>query len=322
MNIKTALSGLLAIQLIIIAGLWWYAQEQSDNNLPRALLDIQWENVDKVTITSETGTVSLGQSKSKDDGEWQLLEHGLPAQNSKMNDLLEKLEQLQVKWPVASSQTSHARFEVDKENAQRRIAIYSGENLLGEILIGSSPGLKQLHIRKVGSDQVYVVELELADIPPKTTDWLDRSLLAANNIDRIDGANFVLVKTGDNWQLSRKGPSVLINQDGPVAKNQQKIEDLISSLKKLRVTGLVKDKPDLAEGHTVRLDVRSGDNSWRYTFHEHNGQHFVQRSDRNTLFTFLKSDYEGVTQSSELIVDSQEEQKAERPKTKKGDNQP
>lgn len=313
MNIKTALSGLLAIQLIIIAGLWWYAQEQSDNNLPQALLDIQWENVDKVTITSETGTVSLGQgqSQSKDNGEWQLLEHGLPAQNSKMNDLLEKLEQLQVKWPVASNQTSHARFEVDQENAQRRIAIHSGENLLGEILIGSSPGLKQLHIRKGGSDQVYAVELELTDIPPKTTDWLDRSLLAAKNVDRIEGANFVLMKTGDNWQLSRKGPSVLINQDGPAAKNQQKIENLISSLKKLRVTGLVKDKPDLVEGHAVRLDVTSGDNSWRYTFHEHNGQHFVRRSDRDTLFTFSKSDYEGITQSSQLIVDSQEEQKVE-----------
>ena len=176
MNTKTTLSGLLAIQLIIIAGLWWHAQNQSNNNLPQPLLDIRWENVDKVTITSETGTVSLGLGQSKDDGEWQLLEDGLLAQNDKVNALLEKLEQLQVKWPVATNQTSHSRFEVDQKNAQRRIAIYSGENLLGEILIGSSPGLKQLHIRKVGSDQVYVVELELADIPPKTTDWLDRSL--------------------------------------------------------------------------------------------------------------------------------------------------
>ncbi|WP_339642226.1 DUF4340 domain-containing protein [uncultured Porticoccus sp.] len=311
MNTKTTLSGLLAIQLIIIAGLWWHAQNQSNNNLPQPLLDIRWENVDKVTITSETGTVSLGLGQSKDDGEWQLLEDGLLAQNDKVNALLEKLEQLQVKWPVATNQTSHSRFEVDQKNAQRRIAIYSGENLLGEILIGSSPGLKQLHIRKVGSDQVYVVELELADIPPKTTDWLDRSLLAAKNVNRIEGANFVLAKTGNNWQLSRKGPSILINQDGPVVKNQQKIEDLLSSLNKLRVTGLVKDKPDLAEGHAVRLDVTSGDNSWRYTFHEHNGQHFVQRSDRDTLFTFSKSDYEEIAQSSQLIVDSQEEQKVE-----------
>jgi len=38
MNTKTALSGLLAIQLIIIAGLWWYAQNQSNSNLPQALL--------------------------------------------------------------------------------------------------------------------------------------------------------------------------------------------------------------------------------------------------------------------------------------------
>lgn len=311
MNTKTTLSGLLAIQLIIIAGLWWHAQNQSNNNLPQPLLDIRWENVDKVTITSETGTVSLGLGQSKDDGEWQLLEDGLLAQNDKVNALLEKLEQLQVKWPVATNQTSHSRFEVDQKNAQRRIAIYSGENLLGEILIGSSPGLKQLHIRKVGSDQVYVVELELADIPPKTTDWLDRSLLAAKNVNRIEGANFVLAKTGNNWQLSRKGPSILINQDGPVVKNQQKIEDLLSSLNKLRVTGLVKDKPDLAEGHAVRLDVTSGDNSWRYTFHEHNGQHFVQRSDRDTLFTFSKSDYEEIAQSSQLNVDSQEEQKVE-----------
>ena len=311
MNTKTALSGLLAIQLIVIAGLWWYAQNQSNSNLPQALLDIHWENVDKVTISSETGTVSLGLGQSKNSGEWQLLGDGLLAQSDKVNALLEKLEQLQVKWPIATNQTSHSRFEVDQKNAQRRIAIYSGENLLGEILIGSSPGLKQLHIRKVGSDQVYVVELELADIPPKTTDWLDRSLLAAKNVNRIEGANFVLAKTGNNWQLSRKGPSILINQDGPVVKNQQKIEDLLSSLNKLRVTGLVKDKPDLAEGHAVRLDVTSGDNSWRYTFHEHNGQHFVQRSDRDTLFTFSKSDYEEIAQSSQLIVDSQEEQKVE-----------
>ena len=311
MNTKTTLSGLLAIQLIIIAGLWWHAQNQSNNNLPQPLLDIRWENVDKVTITSETGTVSLGLGQSKDDGEWQLLEDGLLAQNDKVNALLEKLEQLQVKWPVATNQTSHSRFEVDQKNAQRRIAIYSGENLLGEILIGSSPGLKQLHIRKAGSDQVYVVELELADIPPKTTDWLDRSLLAANNVGRIEGADFVLVKSGESWQLSHKSPSILKNQANPVTENQQEIENLLSSLKKLRVTGLVKDKPDLAEGHAVKLDVISGDNRWRYTFHENNGQHFVQRNDRNTLFTFAKSDYEEIAQSSQLIVDSQEKQKVE-----------
>lgn len=305
MNTKTALSGLLAIQLIIIAGLWWYAQNQSNSNLPRALLDIHWENVDKVTITSETGTVSLGVGQSKNRGEWQLLGDGLLAQSDKVNNLLEKFEQLKVTWPVATNQTSHSRFEVDQENAQRRIAIHSGENLLSEILIGSSPGLKQRHIRKAGSDQVYVVELELADIPPKNTDWLDRSLLAANNVDRIEGADFVLVKSGESWQLSHKSPSILKNQANPVAKNQQEIENLLSSLKKLRVTGLVKDKPDLAEGHAVKLDVTSGDNSWRYTFHENNGQHFVQRNDRDTLFTFAKSDYEEIAQSSQLIVASQ-----------------
>lgn len=301
MNIKTALSGLLAIQLIIIAGLWWYAQEQSDNNLPQALLDINWENVDKVTITSETGKISLGQNQNMDDDEWQLLADRLPAQSGKVNDLLEKLAQLQVKWPVASHQTSHSRFEVDQENAQRRIALHSGENLLGEILIGSSPGLKQLHIRKGGSDQVYVVELELADIPPKTTDWLDRSLLAAKAIDRIEGDDFALVQTGSNWQLSRKGPSILANQDGPVAKNQQKIENLISSLKELRVTGLVKDKPDLVQSPAIKLEVTSGDNIWRYTFHEYNGQHFVQRSDNGFLFTLLKSDFEKIAQASRLV---------------------
>lgn len=301
MNIKTALSGLLAIQLIIIAGLWWYAQEQSDNNLPQALLDINWENVDKVTITSETGTVSLGHSQNKDDGEWQLLEDRLPAQSGKVNDLLEKLEQLQVKWPVASNQTSHYRFEVDKENTQRRIAIHSGENLLGEVLIGSSPGLKQQHIRKGGSDPVYVVELELADIPPKTTDWLDRSLLAAKTIDRIEGDDFALVQTGDSWQLSQKSPSILKNQANPVAKNQQEVANLLSSLKELRVTGLVKDKPDLAESPAIKLEVTSGDNTWRYTFHEHNGQHFVQRSDKGFLFTFLKSDFEKIAQASRLV---------------------
>lgn len=292
-HIKIWLSSLLVIQLILVAGLWWYAENQSNNNLPHALLNIHWEDVDKVMITSDNDTVSLG----RQDAQWQLLEHGLPVQNSRVKDLLDKLEQLQVKWPIASNKTSHSRFEVSEEEAQRRIALHSGDRVFGEILIGSSPGLKQLHVRKAGSDEVYVVALDLEDIPPKTTDWLDKSLLSAKNIDRIEGDNFVWAQTRNDWQLSRKGPAVLIDQENPVAENKQKPDSLLSTLEKLRVTGVMEDRPDLAESAAIKLDVTSGNNSWHYTFHEHNGRHFIQRNDFNSLFIFLKSDYEKIERS-------------------------
>lgn len=115
----------------------------------------------------------------KQADQWQLAEAGdFPADNARVRQLLNRLANLSRGDVVAASRGAHARFSVSDDAFVRRITLATGNN--GDIVlyVGTSPGLRQLHVRRKDDDDVHVIPLAVSDIPVNTAYWQDKALLA------------------------------------------------------------------------------------------------------------------------------------------------
>ncbi len=304
------LSGLLVLQLLVGGSLLWYNQQRQTENQQHPLLSFEKSKIDRIVITGggEENNIATIQ---KADNKWQLPElQQLPANNSKLTDLLDKLDDLRTGWPVATTTASRKRFEVEKDIFQRRLQLYQGDTLAAELLVGTSPGFRKVHIRKPDDDAIYAVPLNSYELPPKNDDWLDKSLLAANEINSIKGPDYALRKTDGNWAFDNsdsseeKGGSKV----APVL-NKEKAKQLASALTSLSVQSLV---PTLDNKTTsMPLNVSGPKGDWTYQFIQADDKYYVSRSDRDIFFSINKSEYEHIAQirRSQLLDTPQSDKK-------------
>lgn len=270
------LGAALALQCLLATALLWAGRPVDDSATQQPFLSLTPAAIDRIVIAEGDQTTTL----VRQDGEWQLPELAdLPAQQTKVTELLSKLEALRTGWPVTRSSTSHERFQVAADNHQRHITLYQGETTAGELFVGSSPGLRQVHLRRAGEDEVYTGELPTHEVPAKPDQWLDKQLLAAGTVDSVKGPGYHLHKQDEGWAFTDK-PDAVAADDAVAA---EKVRQLASGLEGLRVTGVVDAIPENAE--TIVLEVSAGDSQWQYTFAEAEGKHYVSRDDHKPAFT-------------------------------------
>ena len=195
---KTTLGFALAIQLAVVGVL--LAVRSGDVEVPEPFLDFDTAAVDSLSIADAEGEVAL----SKSGDAWQLPD-GIPADASKVDEVLAKLAEGDAGWPVASSASTAERFEVAEENHQRRLMLKSGDETIADVYLGTSPGYRKTHARRQGDDDVYAITFSNYEAGAKPGDWLDKSLLRAKgtvaSIRRADG--FALSKGDDGtWQAA------------------------------------------------------------------------------------------------------------------------
>lgn len=130
------------------------------------------------------------------------LESGLPADDDKVNDLLDKLAELAAPWPVATSADSAERFAVTEDNHQRRLVLEDAEDVVADVFLGTSPGYRRVHARVAGEDEVYSIDFSNYEAPTDADQWLDKGLLAAS---------------GDPSSIAREGAWRLTQSAGAAA---------------------------------------------------------------------------------------------------------
>lgn len=228
MNRHSVLWGLLLVQLALAA--WLISRGSGEPASAEPFADIAAGAVTGIEIAasaSDEGSVSL----RKDGNRWWLDEH--PAASDRVENALAALLDVEVAWPVASSQSTAERFEVAEGNAQRRVTLSDAAGqVLGVAFMGSSPGYQRVHLRRAERPDIYAVALSHADYPNDADGWLDRSLLQPpGRIERIqferpDGDSWELVADGDGWMV------------GDEVADSEKASRLSARLTGLRVTGL------------------------------------------------------------------------------------
>jgi hypothetical protein len=168
MRLSAWLGALLGLQLLIAGALWWNAQTAA---MPTSssLLDLGGAEVTALTIADATDEVEL----IKTAAGWTLpaLDNAA-ADADRISTLLERIEQLQVTWPVSRSAASHLRFAVTPAKFQRRMRVTGENGELATLYIGTSPGFRQAHARVADADAVYAIGLNTYDLPVEPAAWL------------------------------------------------------------------------------------------------------------------------------------------------------
>ncbi|NJN53135.1 MAG: DUF4340 domain-containing protein [Gammaproteobacteria bacterium] len=229
----TALAALLALQLLVIAGIWMFADGGSASE-PHRLVAFERDAVSAIDIDDRTTTVRIERTS---DG-WALPgEEVLPVDDAKVATLLDKLEQAEAPWPVATSESSAERFEVTAENYQRRVRLFDGDDQAAEVFFGTSPGFRKVHARLADTSDVYAVAFANFEASIAAEDWLDKTLLqpkgAISAITRKTG--YTITQADAAWTLTDASTTETLNQDTA--------RDLASKLANLRVLGRAEAAP-------------------------------------------------------------------------------
>ncbi|MGY6275453.1 DUF4340 domain-containing protein [Methylomonas sp. MgM2] len=286
---QTWLSGLLLAQLLLAAVLF-FSQQQGRQPKPEALLGFIPEQADKLIVSDAKQSVTL----TKPGDNWIIPKlKQLPADAGKLNALLNRLKNLQAGWPVATTQSSHKRFEVAEDKFQRRLQFYQGDKPAGELYIGTSPGFKKSHVREPGDDNVYAVNVSSFEWPAKNDDWLDKSLLAAKDIDQIKGPDYVLQKKDDGWHFAAAEAATESDDQSKPQLDQVKAMELAMALAGLKVLAPVDQLPP-GDNKTVTVDVSGPKDSWTYILVKAGDQYFVSRNDRDVLFSISQLDFDRI----------------------------
>ena len=303
-QLKFWLTGLLFAQLLLAIALLFFNQWEEQKSKPKPILAIDWNNVDKLIVEDNDSDVTL----TKTENTWVLSNTKLPIKQDDIQELLKSLEMLQTSWPVATLKSSHKRFEVVKDKFVRRIQIFSKDKLVEELFFGSSPGLRQSHVRRVGDDAIYSVDLDTLDINANSEMWIDTSFLATgSDISLIKGPDYSLKRPGASWEFNQSGPSIFLGSSRHGKLDQAKVEAFASFLSNLEIISVAQYKPVLTSDDTtkVKLEITDEKGSWTYLFVNVGDAYFVSRNDQSDMFILDQDVYESIANvtQADLLVD-------------------
>ena len=296
-KLNTILLGLLIIQALLIAVVTVASFNQHRDLTPESLLSFVPAQVDRIIVNTSDENAEI----SKNAQGWQLAD-GLPADSTKIEAALTRLSEIKTDWPVATSANSHKRFELDKDNYRRRVQVYGDGKLLSELLIGSSPGFREAHVRSADNNDVFSLAVNTYDFPVRQDEWLDKALLAIENIEKITGADYTIEKVADKWVFMDSGDQQI---DGA------KAEALAKAFSDIRVQGIADIKSFDDAAISVSLSALADGRQYSYQLAEIDNQYYVQRSDRDTIFNLAKFHYDKfAADRREALVKSPEQDEA------------
>lgn len=285
-----ALAVALALQLILVVGVtWWRSAESADEAKPFLVFDRA--EVNHITI-DEGDDKSLVLEKQVSGWTLPALD-GLPADDQKVSETLDKLGANETSWPVATTDAAAKRFEVTEEKFQRRIRLANGDTALADLYLGTSPGFRKVHARRADDSAVYAITFANYEAATKPQDWLSKTLIAPEGgITTVEiPGRWRLTKSGEAWQLDALAEGQTTAEDNA--------REIVSKLENLRVVD-VADKASVAalEGVAPAFELSATTESHQvtYTFHRPtpDGDFLLRASTRSQTFRVSAFSVEGL----------------------------
>jgi len=277
------LTGLFLAQVAAAGVLYFNKVSQRSVRPEGTLLALEQADPDFISIEGDESTINL----QRQDATWTVASNGLPVDVEKLDSVLDALKALQLGWAVATTDASHTQLEVADDNFQRRVSIKQGDEMIGELYLGTSPGFRRTHARRAGQSDVYSVAVNTYDLPDSTEGWLDKSLLQVTEVAAVQIDGKPLSKDGDNWVF-----------DGSDQTDQEQASELVRSFENLRVLDVVEEVEESVEFSTV--SVTSDNDGYEYRFGETDGSYMVARSDVDATFSISQATYDKII-NAELL---------------------
>jgi len=173
--IVLVLTGLLGAQLALALAVAFTRSDHAAFAAKEPLLAFQPAKIDQIAIDDDAGKqVEL----QKQGGKWVIpSSSSFPADQAKVESFLNKLAALKKGWPVAETTAAAERFKVTEKIHDRRVVLSSGGSKAAELLIGTSPSYRQVHVRAGDGAGIYTVELAAYDAGSSADTWMDHGLL-------------------------------------------------------------------------------------------------------------------------------------------------
>lgn len=282
----------LVIQGILALSLWFTHSSPSTPKASEPLINEQLLAANKLVITGQDDEAVI----SKQGDIWTLENYGqLSIASSKMETFLDKLKQLKIGWPVATTEAAAKRFEVADTNSQKTLAFYDGDSLLAKLHLGTSPAFKRLHVRMDGDENIYAVNLGQHDIPSDAASWFDNTIMQFTPSPETasvtwENDKLLLTKVDGIWTYKDGERSVSADEDHANA--------WLNHFQSLRVKELVLSE-DEAEKITVqnpvmKVSLTNADTSVDYAFYLVNDKTYIKRYGQKELFELSSYEADGI----------------------------
>jgi hypothetical protein len=204
-SLQKILATVLVLQVVLAGVVFWTQRPVSVESGP-LLVDFDPEKVTAVKIENGEGDrVEL----AKLDGDWVLSSGGdYPADQEAVTTLLDKLAAIQTDRLVTRTSDSHKRLQVAADDFNRRVELALDGGSTVDILFGSSPNARSIHVRLADESDVFLTgELFTSDVNAVASIWidptyvnLDQAQISAVTLENANGT-FELQKTDDEWTL-------------------------------------------------------------------------------------------------------------------------
>jgi hypothetical protein len=272
------------------------------------LLRAKSAEVDLLVLEGEK-TVNL-----RKDGEQWKLGNGLPVDGSRVESLLATLTSLKSSWPVANTAAAAERFSVGDEGFKLKVSLFHGDSDLGQLIVGTSPGFNQSHIRLPKEQAIYALPFSIFDAPTDQSSWLDSTLLQpAGDLLSLSSGDFSITKVDGHWPApTDKADSIVPNEsDNAEPASAFDVESFSRALTELRVTGVAEDIADLdaieKEGaamdekrlHLIKWSAKTSEATYEYQILGKGEQYYIRRSDLDHTFRISKTQYESFAKIKE-----------------------
>ena len=192
---QIVLAGILAVQVLIVAVIWLLSLQGPAT--PEPFLQFDRATVDRLVLSTADESIEL----QREDDLW-LMPDGNPADERKIDRVLERLEDVAGDWPVATSESTAKRFEVTEDTFQKHVSVFAGEESLADIYLGTSPSFRKAHARSVKGGPVYAIDFSNHEASTTLNSWLEKSLLRPTGpITAFEHVgNYTLTDGEDGWE--------------------------------------------------------------------------------------------------------------------------
>lgn len=244
------------------------------------LLEFEPDLVNRVSIEGEDGVLFL----QKQESSWLLPEvFSVPADTNQVSTLLDKLAEFKQGLAVATSREAANRFKVSEELFERHLVLSSDDKIVADLYVGTSPGFRQVHVRRAGRDEIVTVALSTFELEATADKWLDKNLVQVkvDDLKVLEFREFSVEKQEGGWQLAGLGPGQQTNTD-----EVQSLLNKVSGLVAEDVVDPEKGDQLFAGDPVLEFTVTLQDNSTiDYLFAQPEEDTYVlKRSDREFLF--------------------------------------
>ncbi len=124
---------------------------------------------------------------SKDGDQW-LTSGSFPADQDKVERILDRLNKLEHGLSLATTDAAIKRFRVSENDFERYLQLEINGNTVAEMYLGTGAGARRIHVRPANEAAVYVVEFSSYELSSEISEWQDKTVLhiVADDVTSIE----------------------------------------------------------------------------------------------------------------------------------------